>query len=238
MPRSSKDSDIKMCDGLRQNFSVASDAPSLVTVCKYFSFLVVLRVGQNRIYIRIYDRMFGDFPAKNTVHTPYIYIYIWFWPALVVLAHRCWYTVYLCVHYTYTLYTHTHTHTHARTHTLARTHTHTGGEGGGAYDSDFPASKISDQGDAYGSRGGAGRPSPLGPSPHSTAQRPSQADQLAPRYLTSFSGARGVGGSDSLRGFGGRSFDRADRSLDATHGSSTLALQDAPFFASHQVHWQ
>jgi len=30
------------------------------------------RVGQNRIYTP-YDRIFDDFPAKNTVYTPYIY---------------------------------------------------------------------------------------------------------------------------------------------------------------------
>ena len=36
------------------------------------------RVSQNRVYtpFTIYDRIFGDFPAENTVHTPYI----WFWP--------------------------------------------------------------------------------------------------------------------------------------------------------------
>jgi len=31
----------------------------------------IYRVGQNRIYTP-YDRMYGDFPAKNTVYTPYI----------------------------------------------------------------------------------------------------------------------------------------------------------------------
>jgi hypothetical protein len=33
------------------------------------------RVGQNRIYTlyTVYDRILGDFPAKNTVYTPYIY---------------------------------------------------------------------------------------------------------------------------------------------------------------------
>ena len=30
--------------------------------------------GQNHIYLHtVYDRIFGDFPANNTVHTPYIY---------------------------------------------------------------------------------------------------------------------------------------------------------------------
>ena len=27
------------------------------------------------IYFTVYDRVFGDVPAKNTVYTPYIYIY-------------------------------------------------------------------------------------------------------------------------------------------------------------------
>jgi len=30
------------------------------------------RVGQNR-FAPVYDRIFGDFPAKKTVYTPYIY---------------------------------------------------------------------------------------------------------------------------------------------------------------------
>jgi hypothetical protein len=43
----------------------------------------VVRVGQNRIYtpyniwspymVSVYDRIFGDFPAKDAVYTPYIY---------------------------------------------------------------------------------------------------------------------------------------------------------------------
>jgi hypothetical protein len=33
----------------------------------------------------VYDRMYGDFPAKNTVYTPYIPINVWFWPTLVIL---------------------------------------------------------------------------------------------------------------------------------------------------------
>jgi len=45
------------------------------------------RVGQNRMYIyTVHDRVIGDFPAKITVYTPYIYtymyIYMWFWPTL------------------------------------------------------------------------------------------------------------------------------------------------------------
>jgi len=32
----------------------------------------MLRVGQNCLYIyTVYDRIFGDFPAQNTVYTPY-----------------------------------------------------------------------------------------------------------------------------------------------------------------------
>ena len=30
----------------------------------------------------VQDRMYGDFPAKNTVCTPYIPINVWFWPTL------------------------------------------------------------------------------------------------------------------------------------------------------------
>ena len=35
----------------------------------------VIRVGQNRIYniYTVYDRIYGNFPAKNTVYTLYIY---------------------------------------------------------------------------------------------------------------------------------------------------------------------
>jgi len=29
----------------------------------------------------MYDRAYGDFPAKNIVYTPY-HVYIWFWPTL------------------------------------------------------------------------------------------------------------------------------------------------------------
>jgi len=36
----------------------------------------VCRVGQNRIYTyTVYDRIFGDFPVKNAVYTPYICVY-------------------------------------------------------------------------------------------------------------------------------------------------------------------
>ena len=36
------------------------------------------RVGQNRMYIyTVHDRVIGDFPAKITVYTPYIYTYMY-----------------------------------------------------------------------------------------------------------------------------------------------------------------
>jgi len=31
-----------------------------------------------------YDRMYGIFPAKNAVHTPYIHLCVWFWPTLLL----------------------------------------------------------------------------------------------------------------------------------------------------------
>jgi hypothetical protein len=31
----------------------------------------------------VYGRMYGDFPAINTVYTTYIRMYVWFWPTLV-----------------------------------------------------------------------------------------------------------------------------------------------------------
>ena len=41
------------------------------------------RVGQDCIYIHtMYDGIFCDFPANNTVYTPYVIYNIWFWPAL------------------------------------------------------------------------------------------------------------------------------------------------------------
>ena len=39
----------------------------------------------------VYDRMHGDFPAKNTVYTPYILKNVWFWPTLV-MCHVCKYS--------------------------------------------------------------------------------------------------------------------------------------------------
>ena len=35
--------------------------------------MLIHRVGQNRIYAPYYDRIFGGFPAKCTVYTPYMY---------------------------------------------------------------------------------------------------------------------------------------------------------------------
>ena len=54
---------------------------SPLSVCLH---AIMARVGQNRIYniCTVYDRIFGDFSAKNTVYTPYIYI--WFWPTLIM----------------------------------------------------------------------------------------------------------------------------------------------------------
>ena len=34
--------------------------------------------------------MYGDFPAKNTVYTPYIPINVWFWPTLHIGRDRRW----------------------------------------------------------------------------------------------------------------------------------------------------
>ena len=48
------------------------------------------RVGQNRlgIYTVYAHLMYGDFPAKNAVCTPYIPINVWFWPTLCMCAMR------------------------------------------------------------------------------------------------------------------------------------------------------
>jgi len=37
----------------------------------------------------VYDHMYGDFPALNTVCTPYIRINIWFWPTLPIPYRPC-----------------------------------------------------------------------------------------------------------------------------------------------------
>jgi len=43
----------------------------------------VIYKGLPAVYTHtVYDRMYGDFPAKNTVYTPYIPINVWFWPTL------------------------------------------------------------------------------------------------------------------------------------------------------------
>jgi len=36
----------------------------------------------------VYDRMYGDFPAKNTVCTPYIPTNVWFWPTLGIFSRK------------------------------------------------------------------------------------------------------------------------------------------------------
>jgi len=40
--------------------------------------------GSSQHYV--YDRMYGNFPAKITVSTPYVPIHVWFWPNLTVMA--------------------------------------------------------------------------------------------------------------------------------------------------------
>jgi len=37
----------------------------------------------------VYDRMYKYFPAENTVYTPYLRLYVWFWPNLHVCACVC-----------------------------------------------------------------------------------------------------------------------------------------------------
>jgi len=51
------------------------------------------KITQLRFWPTIYmhrhcDRIFGDFPAKNTVCTPYI-LYLWFWPTLHMILQSC-----------------------------------------------------------------------------------------------------------------------------------------------------
>ena len=38
----------------------------------------------------VHDRMYGDFPAKNTVYTPYVPINVWFWPTLQKGSMKLW----------------------------------------------------------------------------------------------------------------------------------------------------
>jgi hypothetical protein len=48
----------------------------------------------------VYDRLYGDFPAKNTVYTPYIPTNVWLWPTLrMSLAERTQHSLYTV--YTY-----------------------------------------------------------------------------------------------------------------------------------------
>ena len=32
----------------------------------------------------VYGRLYGNLPARNIVYTPYIRMYVWFWPSLVI----------------------------------------------------------------------------------------------------------------------------------------------------------
>ena len=73
--------------------------------------------------------MYGDFPAQNSVYTPYIPINVWFWPTLqmtVQLGHT-WGAALATVIITnpFRKHTYTHTATHTRPHTHGHTHTHT-----------------------------------------------------------------------------------------------------------------
>ena len=43
----------------------------------------ITRVGQKRIHT-VYDRMYGNVPAKSTVYTLYIPKNVWFWPTLCI----------------------------------------------------------------------------------------------------------------------------------------------------------
>jgi hypothetical protein len=98
-----------------------------------FSLLVVYRtqsacgiqdtfIGLARtVYIyTVFNRIFGDFPARNTVYALYIYgsgqPYTFMFPRLHTHKHT---NIHAHVH------TQTHTETHTRTHTHAHTHRHT-----------------------------------------------------------------------------------------------------------------
>jgi len=80
----------------------------------------------------VYDRVYGKFPAKNTVYTPCICMYVWFWPTLQIsfqlTGHspsssvvHCRFSSFRQLYLKYS----THTWTRTRTHTLSHTHTHT-----------------------------------------------------------------------------------------------------------------
>ena len=59
----------------------------------------------------VYDRMYGIYPAKNAVYTPYIHMYVWFWPTLHIWPSS---------HTPARPMQDAHTHTLAHTHTPAR----------------------------------------------------------------------------------------------------------------------
>jgi len=47
---------------------------------------MVYGLGWPEPYVHtVYDRMYGDFPAKYTVYTPYIPIIVGFWPTLIMV---------------------------------------------------------------------------------------------------------------------------------------------------------
>ena len=112
-----------------------------VCLCVFLSFISVCMsvhtlvkwVGWPKPYTHtVYDRVFGDFPAKNTVYTTYMYgsgqpytcvflfaAHCFLHPVLYPFAQACTYAL-----------THTHAHTYyvfilVHTHTLAYTDTHT-----------------------------------------------------------------------------------------------------------------
>jgi len=45
------------------------------------------RVWPEPYVYTVYDRTYGKFPVKNTVYTPHIRMYVWFWPTLVAKHH-------------------------------------------------------------------------------------------------------------------------------------------------------
>jgi len=51
----------------------------------------------------VYDRMYGDFPAKNTTCTLYIPINVWFWPTLALCDRWGFYVVLLMTPYVLSL---------------------------------------------------------------------------------------------------------------------------------------
>jgi len=59
----------------------------------------------------VYDRMYGDFPAKNTACTPYRHINVCFWPTLV-MCHASVRSIQLTAMKRCSKMSHTHIHTH------------------------------------------------------------------------------------------------------------------------------